>query len=235
MNQPQDPLRQINYLEQCLSSDKKPLGLFLGAGCPVAIKVGVTGESPLIPDIAGMTEAVRSKLCADEECAPLFKVVEEHFCRDGRENPNVEDALAHIRALRVVAGKEGARGLKDSDLEKLDSAICQIIHELADKELPNAGTAYHHIALWSGATSRENPIEIFTTNYDLLMEQALEDCRVPYFDGFAGARKPFFDIRAMEEDQLPSRWSRLWKLHGSINWYQDPVKGVLRVRRLNRD
>jgi hypothetical protein len=129
---------------------------------------------------------------------------------------------------QVVAGKEGVRGLKDIDLEKLDSGICQIIHELADKELPNVETAYHHIAMWSGATRRENPIEIFTTNYDLLMEQALEDCRVPYFDGFAGARKPFFDIRAMEEDQLPSRWCRLWKLHGSINWYQDPVRGVLR-------
>jgi hypothetical protein len=60
------------------------------------------------------------------------------------------------------------------------------------------------------------------------MEQAFEDRRVPYFDGFAGSRKPFFDIRAMEEDKLPERWARLWKLHGSINWYQDTAKGVLR-------
>jgi len=31
----QDPHRQVGYLQQCLASDKKPLGLFLGAGEPV--------------------------------------------------------------------------------------------------------------------------------------------------------------------------------------------------------
>lgn len=223
-----EPLKQIDYLRQCLSSDKKPLGLFLGAGCPMAIRVGGSENTPLISDIAGITEVVRSKLSKDENCASILQIVEQHFLTDGRENPNVEDMLGHIRALRVVAGKEGARGLKDRDLDKLDSTICQIIQELADKELPNTGTPYHQVASWVDATGRETPVEVFTTNYDLLMEQAFEDCRVPYFDGFAGSRKPFFDIRAMEGDQLPSRWARIWKLHGSINWYHDPVKGVLR-------
>lgn len=51
---------------------------------------------------------------------------------------------------------------------------------------------------------------------------------MPYFDGFAGACKPFFDLRAMEQDVLPPRWARLWKLHGSINWYQDEMKPVFR-------
>ena len=60
-----EPLKQIDYLRQCLSSDKKPLGLFLGAGCPMAIKVGGSGNNPLIPDIAGITEVVRSKLSKD--------------------------------------------------------------------------------------------------------------------------------------------------------------------------
>jgi hypothetical protein len=32
----------------------------------------------------------------------------------------------------------------------------------------------------------------------------------------------------MEEDMLPPRWARLWKLHGSINWYQVADKGVFR-------
>jgi hypothetical protein len=82
--------------------------------------------------------------------------------------------------------------------------------------------------MWIDATVRARPVEVFTTNYDLLMEEAFEDCRVPYFDGFAGSRRPFFDIRAMEEDLLPDRWARLWKLHGSINWYQDTTRGVLR-------
>jgi len=28
----EEPTKHIGYLQQCLSSDKKPLGLFLGAG-----------------------------------------------------------------------------------------------------------------------------------------------------------------------------------------------------------
>lgn len=220
-----DPIKQTDYLRQCLSSDKKPLGIFIGAGCPMAIKVG---EEPLIPDIAGITQAVRAMLSQHIDCAKLLKAVEEHFSKDGKAEPNIEDMLGHIRALRVVAGKEGARGLSETELDKLDSTICQIIQELADKELPNARTPYHHLAYWIDAIGRETPVEVFTTNYDLLMEQAFEDCRVPYFDGFAGSRKPFFDIRAMEGDLLPSRWARFWKLHGSINWYHHPTKGVLR-------
>src|SRR6185437_9475396 len=53
----------------------------------------------------------------------------------------------------------------------------------------------------------------------LLLEQALEIFKVPYFDGFVGAAEPFFDLAAIENDRLPERWAKLWKLHGSINWY----------------
>jgi hypothetical protein len=120
------------------------------------------------------------------------------------------------------------RGLTAENLDILDAKICEIIQQVADKTLPNDETPYHRVASWVDAVQRENPIEVFTTNYDLLMEQAFEDTRVPYFDGFAGVRKPFFDLRAMEEDILPPRWARLWKLHGSVNWYQVGNRGVFR-------
>ena len=226
----ENPSRQLSYLQQCLSSDKKPLGFFLGAGCPMAIRVDVDGgdTAPLIPDITGITRMVRAKLEEDSACNPLLKIVDEHFEKDERTNPTVEDMLTHIRALRAVAGKDTVRGLSADNLDKLDDTICQFIHEVADKMLPSYETPYHRAACWVDAAQRGNPVEIFTTNYDLLMEQAFEDSRVPYFDGFAGVRKPFFDLRAMEEDMLPPRWARLWKLHGSINWYQVADKGVFR-------
>jgi hypothetical protein len=228
MDYVQDPRRQVGYLQQCLSSDKKPLGLFLGAGCPMAVRGGADGGSPLIPDIAGMTKMVRDDLAKSEDCGFAFKKVEEQFKKDGRNNTTVEDMLTHIRALRAVAGKDEVRGLSAEKLDKLDDRICQLIHEVADQTLPNARTPYHGIAAWVDAVQRDNPIEVFTTNYDLLMEQAFEDSRVPYFDGFAGVLKPFFDLRAMEEDMLPPRWARLWKLHGSLNWYQVADRGVFR-------
>ncbi len=226
MNVAQDPNKQVGYLQQCLSSDKKPLGLFLGAGCPMAIRL--EEAKPLIPDIAGMTQFVKEELAKCEEYSPLLKIVEDHFMRDGRQGTTVEDILTHIRALRGVAGRDTVRGLSAENLDKLDEKICQLIFHLVNKALPNTETPYHRIASWVDAVRRENPIEVFTTNYDVLMEQAFEDFRVPYFDGFAGVRRPFFDLRAMEEDMLPPRWARLWKLHGSVNWYQVPNEGVFR-------
>lgn len=78
-------------------------------------------------------------------------------------------------------------------------------------------------------THRHPFSEIFTTNYDILIEQALERQQVPYFDGFVGSARPFFDQRAIEDGEIPKRWSRLWKLHGSINWrYNKTSKAVVR-------
>lgn len=77
--------------------------------------------------------------------------------------------------------------------------------------------------------------KVFTTNYDLLLEQAFEETRVSYFDGFVGARQPFFDIAAIEYDDVPSRWVRLWKLHGSISWRQEETVGVTRTARPSDD
>lgn len=136
MNYIQDPKRQVGYLQQCLSSDKKPLGLFLGAGCPLAVRVGADGKMPLIPDIAGITQVVRDELSKCKDCGPLIKIVEGHFAKDGRKETTVEDMLTHIRALRAVAGKDDVRGLSAEKLDKLDDTICQLIHRLSPRWLP---------------------------------------------------------------------------------------------------
>jgi hypothetical protein len=73
-------------------------------------------------------------------------------------------------------------------------------------------------------------VEIFTTNYDLLLEQALEEQRVPYFDGFIGSDSAFLDLESMADDDLPARWARLWKIHGSINWWMTAKKKIRRSR-----
>jgi len=88
-----------------------------------------------------------------------------------------------------------------------------------DKPLPDRNSAYHNLAIWVRSIRRAKPVQIFTTNYDLLMEQALEESATPYFDGFVGTRKAFFDLGAVEDENLlPARWARVWKIHGSLNW-----------------
>jgi hypothetical protein len=95
-------------------------------------------------------------------------------------------------------------------------------------DLPKTITPYHQLATWVGGIQRAHPIEIFTPNYDLLVEQALEAHKIPYFDGFVGSKQAFFDLTSMESDKLPTRWGRLWKVHGSVNWWRTPEDEVVR-------
>jgi len=44
---------------------------------------------------------------------------------DGTTNPNIEDILTQVRALRSVAGKGIVRGFISQNLEQLDEEICK--------------------------------------------------------------------------------------------------------------
>ena len=52
----------------------------------------------------------------------------------------------------------------------------------------------------------------------MLLEESFERAKLPYFDGFSGAHNPFFDAPSINGDNLPARWSRIWKIHGSLGW-----------------
>lgn len=225
-----DPARHIEYLRQSLRQDKSPIGFFLGAGCPVSIKVvpeGGTDPRPLIPDIAGMTSYVRAQLDGSDH-ADAFAKLMATFDTTTSE-PNIEDILSAVRALAVVVGTGTVHGLDQTDLANLEQQISASVVGLAAVDLPQSQTPYRTLAAWAGTVTRARPVEVFSTNYDLLLEQALEEVRVPYFDGFVGARRPFFDVAAIERDEVPSRWVRVWKLHGSINWRQEDEGGVTRT------
>jgi hypothetical protein len=81
-------------------------------------------------------------------------------------------------------------------------------------------------------------LRIFTTNYDLLIEKALDALGIAYFDGFSGGVSKVFRPESYEQDLfLPPvsegrRMLRvpdvlyLYKLHGSINWRSRPLTGT---------
>lgn len=229
--QSHDPIQHVTQMRQVLSADKLSIGFFLGAGCPCSVRVPDTatrGERPLIADIRGLTNAVDKIMSASAQHAESYAKLMKSFKDDGDNTPTVEGMLNRIRALRDVAGKACVRDMSFAELNNLDTEICTKIREIVRCDLPAEPTAYHALARFI-RNHRQPYSEIFTTNYDLLMEQALEGCRVPYFDGFVGAARPFFHVRAIEENGIPGRWSRLWKLHGSINWrFNKNTKDVVR-------
>jgi hypothetical protein len=130
---------------------------------------------------------------------------------------------------QVSVGAKDVRGLTEKNLSDLEKEICKKIVEKVYVSLPNRDTPYHQLAQWIHLIDRgDSPIECFTTNYDLLAEQAFEETGVAYFDGFVGSRQPFFDLRAIEDSLIPKHWTRLWKVHGSINWYLNSNKEIYR-------
>ena len=229
-----DPVQCVKQLRQALAVDKLAVGFILGAGCPCAIRVSKgdgSSEEPLIPDVKGLTGIVRERLVASVEHKKAFSTLVSMLEADKFSNPDVETMLSRVRALKEVAGNGEVRGLSSKDLRDLEREITKAIVEIVDRDLPDRmSTPYHALARFVGS-NRRPASEIFTMNYDLLMEQALEDQGIAYSDGFVGASRPFFDQRVVEEDMLPERWSRLWKLHGSINWRLNrDVKRVVRSR-----
>ena len=103
------PVTQIEYLRQCLSNAKRPIGLFLGAGCPMAVKIE---DKPLIPDIVGITTSVCELLNESEELHTVIANIEG----DGFEEPTIEDVFTHVRGLQAIAGEDIVRNLSKEQL-----------------------------------------------------------------------------------------------------------------------
>lgn len=216
-----DLAQQENYLRAALEQEKKPVGFLIGAGAPMSMR---NGGDPLIPGLEALTKLVM-KEAHDDYKDGLLELV-SHL--DLKDQDNLEAILNYVRALKALPGSSDIRGISVKTLEGLDADITGTIRKHVNAELPPGDTPYTSLALWISAVRRLSATQVFTTNYDLLIEQALERRQVAYFDGFMGAREPSFDLQAVEEDQLPSRWTQLWKLHGSINWSQDAQGNVVR-------
>jgi hypothetical protein len=214
-----DPIRHLKYLRQSLSQDNEAIGFFISAGCPLSVAMP-KGKWPLIPDVKNLTIHINDQFKTNDQYLLLLKVLKEA----DKDIENIEDILSFLRSLLLVSKGGRVRGLTEGELLDLERDICSAIVEKLNVELPDQETPYHRLCKWMGTIDRKVAVELFTTNYDLLMEQALEDSKVPYFDGFVGSRRSFFDLKAVEDSLIPTHWSRLWKIHGSINWYQETEK-----------
>ncbi len=242
-----DAAQQARNLRQVLQDDKQRIGCFLGAGCPLGVYDAAGSKSiVLIPAVVELTTRVANGLAASDAAAGAtskFKANWDALCSeckpaDGKD-PTVEDVLTELRTLANRRGSAQILGMSKKDLGELDEKVCELITNEIRKPLPAYRNSYNRFASWIGGVHRDSPAEIFTPNYDLLFEQALEQHPLPHFDGFVGSREPWFDLASIEHDAIPARWTRLWKLHGSINWEksEETVNGnkVTRVVRVTRE
>ncbi|MEO0507174.1 MAG: SIR2 family protein [Bacteroidota bacterium] len=211
-----DPLRELTEIRNQLSYSKR-IGFLFGAG---------TSKAMGISDISGLTRQVEEKLNATLK--PKFEIIKGQL---DKEN-HIEAILNQVRLVRKItsdSNKKSFTNVSGDDAKKLDKAICNQIYKIISEEEKSAKiqTARKFIS-WLNWLSRDYPKEIFTTNYDLIIEKSLEYHLIPFFDGFVGSHEPFFAHETLDAtsnyDKPPSSWIRLWKLHGSLGWFWKSVE-----------
>lgn len=238
-----DPRQVIEDLRGHLAQHDRRLMFLFGAGASCAVTVAAqTREGdepkvePLIPAIDGLTETCREAVSTlgGAETAAWHAILEE--CEEAKAPASIEQILSRVRMKIEAVGKdETLAGLTRDRLCKVESLICRTIARSAsppENRIPTS-TPHEVFASWVKKVNRTAPLEVFTTNYDVLIERACENARIPVFDGFVGAYRPFFYPECLEDEtQLPSAsWIRLWKLHGSVNWFSHDTSGGKRVLR----
>ncbi len=235
-----DAQKAIADLRDHLSRHDKPIAFFFGAGTSCAVRVPSSAEEtktqPLIPAVAGLTD-ISKKDAGDlgEKYAQAWKVIEAH-CRDDNQDPNVENILTRLRMMAGAVGKaDTLSGLNKEEIERLEESVRKTIARVVAPDLNSIPVDFPHrkFARWLVKTSRQSPVEIFTVNYDVLIEHGLEAERIPLFDGFVGCFQPFFHQDSLRrlEAAPGSTWTRLWKMHGSVTWRRIDQNGRVRVVR----
>jgi SIR2-like domain len=217
-----DPRREVEKLREHLASHDKPLALLIGAGASCSVRD--PKDNPLIPGIAEL-----AKQCSDAvealgtEHTTAYAAHTAGLKLTLERAPTIEDIFSSIRSkITVMATGDQLLGATREQLEDIERALRLTITKAADPDdsLIPERRPHHSLARWISRIDRKVAVELFTTNYDTLIERALEDERVAIFDGFVGSRQPFFSaVSLMHADAAPGRrWTRLWKIHGSVNW-----------------
>lgn len=217
-----NPDQYMAALRSIIAGGRKRIGILIGAGAPAGM-AKEDGTYPLIPAVEGLTKQVISAL------TPKYAAQITALLDEVKPKSDIETVLSRVRALSKVIGKTKVHGLDAVEYEAFGSAICAEIGKVVDVRLPKGSSAYTDLINWVIGTSRDHAVEIFTTNYDLLLEETFERARAPYFDGFTGGREPFFDPVSVARADLPPRWTRLWKLHGSLGWCPGEFDDVIRT------
>lgn len=206
-----DPIRELTEIRNQLSYSKR-LGFLFGAG---------TSKAMGISDISALTQKVEGKL--EPELKAKWSLVKNALPEEQR---HIEAILNQVRLIRQITSDSQEKSFEEitgDDAKKLDKAICDEIYKIITEEEASADlrTAKRFVG-WLNWISRDYAKEIFTTNYDLILEKSAENLLIPFFDGFVGSNEPFFSHESLNNSSShnpPKSWIRLWKLHGSLGWF----------------
>jgi len=135
---------------------------------------------------------------------------------------------AHDKILKLISEtirwgyKPAKDGASETAGEKGKSIVTIDVHQSFINALFHRNQA--------GIAERRGAVNLFTTNYDTLLEDALALCCCSYWDGFSGGAVAYRNYRYGAKEPDENFRAHIVKLHGSIDWYLGEEDRILRVR-----
>lgn len=167
----------------------------------------------------------------------------------GRSKGNIEDQIRTandlLRGLKILKKTEEASNL-EKDLDEIIRGFAQSILSteraiaVGDEKKRNEAYAVleNFLLSFASRTGNRERLNIFTTNYDRLIEVGAELAGIHLMDRFVGTMMPIFRSSRLNldihynppgirgEPRYLEGVARITKLHGSIDWIQN--KGEIR-------
>lgn len=236
------------------------LSFLFGSGCSSYIADGVELGIPTMAPLAkAFIKATNSSATDSSNEAPCLSAAEAAILKDmlGIDlqskdyQTNLERLLEVLHSLRFVLSDSSKAELVTT-LKTVNAAIAKVTAYILyscsngafakdDDSVVNIYQSFYRNLSYRG---RNLPRPwIFTTNYDLFNETALDRLGMPYSNGFIGTVERRFNpasFRYSLAEQLDissRRWSSvdgylyLCKLHGSVNWVE-AGKSLFPLRKL---
>jgi hypothetical protein len=223
----------IYQLRQYL--EVRNFAVLLGNGCSIPL------GAPLIHDTAGLIPELDSmpyRLEDPDDHQRARELLDTLLPKDGTLGVEpLLTVLAGMQAIEEISGEAvqlKKRRIESKDAQLLERLLkkwmygrCSLVSQVEEQKLRYHQELLRRVLLRSTNLPR---VKIFTSNYDLVLERALDTLGVLYFDGFLGTISRTLRTESYHYDlyypgeTTEGRVSRvdrvihLYKLHGSINW-----------------
>ncbi len=205
-------------ISQCLQIEN--LNFLIGAGC--SSFRSEDGTEQAIPTMAGLATQFYSenpglKVDRKKKAVDLFPT-------------NLEALMNYLVSLGNIVSEKSRKTL----LGKINTLNKFIFGKVCDTPVcPTLLQLYKEFYMRIIKNTRQVPINIYTTNYDLYNENALDELGFMYNNGFLGSAQRIFNPNSynyvvvenlgLSRDvwKSVSNFINLYKIHGSINWIKE--------------
>lgn len=208
------------------------LNFLIGAGCSYG-----TSKSPGIPTMQVLKDQFWKKY--DEEIRQLAPSLNY----EELTKLNLEQLIEFFQAKKLIADRLNSASTGDVIAEVINKIQAFIVREIMSG-MKNEDVLDTYKAFYRSLenSTRKAPINVFTTNYDLYNEKALDEIGYLYNDGFIGTCRRVFnplvynytlvdnmDLSSGIWQRIPN-FTNLYKIHGSISWCHDSNRDEVVMR-----